>query len=102
MDGDAKGMAGLTMSDGRSLILAAQNSGALKVYEAGIPAEKTVRLQPEDVSAVISYDHGGKEFREFYFGSGYLSNSSRICKIPPHVKSITISSFAGEKRTLTF
>jgi hypothetical protein len=102
VDGDAKGMAGLTMSDGRSLILAAQNSGALKVYEAGIPAEKTVRLQPEDVSAVISYDHGGKEFREFYYGSGYLSNSSRICKIPPQVKSITISSFTGEKRTLTF
>lgn len=100
-DGDAKGIAELTMKDGSSLILVAQNSDSLKVIKPLNPASKILRLRNDDVTAELFYSTGKKEYREFYYGSGYLSQSSRTCSLLPGVVSVSITNYKGETRKIS-
>jgi hypothetical protein len=102
VDGDAKSLACLTMRDGSSLLLAAQNSDSLKVFKASWKPERAIRLENDDVSAILVYKTGETKFMEFYYGSGYLSQSSRICKIPDGVNVVTITNYKGESREIGF
>ena len=102
VEGDAKALACLTMRDGSSLLLAAQNSDSLKVFKASWKPERTLRLEKNDVSAILTFKTGETKFREFYYGSGYLSQSSRICKIPDGVNLVVITNYKGESRELSF
>ncbi len=98
VDGDAKGMAELSMTDGNSLILVAQNSGKMRVFENQRSDAGSVRLNKEDAYAMIKYDNGETERREFYYGSGYLSHSSRVLYIPQGADEIKITSYTGKER----
>jgi hypothetical protein len=98
VDGDAKALAELTLKDGSSLILAALNSDSLKVIKPLKPSQKSIRLKNDDVSAEITYKNGDKEYLEFYYGSGYLSQSSRVCPVPEGVVSVTFTTYKGESR----
>ena len=100
VDGDAKGMAELTMADGNSLILAAQNSNKLKVFRTNHSSERMIQVEDGDAYAEILYKNGDIERREFYFGRGYLSSSSRYCKLTNDVVTVTISDFNGAKRAV--
>lgn len=100
-DGDAKSMAELTMGDGSSLILAARNSDSMKVFKALRTNAKIIRLKNDDASAELTYKTGKTEYREFYYGSGYLSQSSRVCRVPEGVVSVCITNYKGETRTLS-
>ena len=99
-DGDAKAMAELVMKDGSSLILVARNSDSLKVIKTIPRSKQTIRLKRDDVSAELIYNSGEKEYREFFYASGYLSQSSRVCKVPESVVSVWISNYKGEKREI--
>jgi len=102
VDGDAKGMAELTTHDGSSLILAAQNSGDLKIFKTRESEGQTIRLKKDDAYAEIKYETGKTERREFYYGSGYLSHSSRVCRVPKGVVSVQITNYTGETREINF
>ncbi len=99
-DGDAKGMAQLTLKDGSSLILVARNSDSLKVIKTLSAPQKTVRIKNNEVSAELIFGDGKREYREFYYGSGYLSSSSRVCIIPEGVASVIFTTYKGETRKL--
>ena len=96
--GDGKALAKLHMNDGTPVILAAQNSDTMKVYKVKAPALKNIRLEKDDMSAEIVHSSGKTEYREFPYGSGYLSQSSRILTIPLNAGSITISGYKSNKR----
>jgi hypothetical protein len=100
VDGDAKGIAEVTGSDGSSLILITQNAGEMKVYRTGTSNRHTLRLARGDVRAEIKYDTGETGYREFYYGSGYLSQSSRVCHLPDHAVSVRIITYTGEIREI--
>ncbi len=100
VDGDAKGMADLSKPDGSSLILAAQNSAEMKVFQTKAKNEKTIKLNKNEEFAEIKYASGKIERREFYHGSGYLSQSSRVCKLTKDVVSVKIINYAGEFRII--
>jgi enediyne biosynthesis protein E4 len=100
VDGDAKGMAELTMRDGSSLILAAQNSDSMKVFKVLRSAGKIIKLKNDDVCAELTYKTGKSEHREFYYGSGYLSQSSRVCRVPEGVISVSITNYKGKTRKI--
>jgi hypothetical protein len=100
-DGDVKGMAALTKNDGSSLVLVAQNAASLQAFSNAGNA-RNVHLEKDDVTAVLYYQSGVEEQREFYYGSGYLSQSSRVCPIPAGVDSLTIIKYSGETRKLFF
>lgn len=101
VDGDVKGMAELSKRDGNTLVLVAQNSDSLQAFST---AGKTqvVHLEKNDAFAELYYETGSIERREFYYGSGYLSQSSRICPVPEGVVSINITKYSGEVRELLF
>ncbi len=101
VDGDAKGLAELISNDGKRMILAAQNSGDLKVFEVKGPPASYLPLRPDDFFAEITYKSGVVERREFYHGGGYLSSASRSLKLSKCIESIQITSFKGEVRNIT-
>ena len=76
-DGDAKAMAELVMKDGSSLILVARNSDSLKVIKPIHRSKQIIKLKRDDVSAELIYSSGEKEYREFYYASGYLSQDRK-------------------------
>ncbi|MBK7713058.1 MAG: hypothetical protein IPJ37_20545 [Bacteroidales bacterium] len=92
-DGDTKGMSELAMKDGSSLVLVSRNSDSIKVIRQLNKPYKTIRLKDNDVSAELTFKDGTKEYREFYYGNGYLSQSSRVCHIPHGVVSVTFTSY---------
>jgi enediyne biosynthesis protein E4 len=100
VNGDTKAMAELTMHDGRSLILVSRNSDSLKVIEPKRSPGRIIKLKNDDATAILVYKTGEEEFREFYYGSGYLSQSSRICRVPEEVVSVTITNYKGEIRKI--
>ncbi len=99
-DGDTKGMAELALKDGSSLILVARNSDSLRVIKTLREPQKTIRIKNDEVSAELTFSNGTREYREFYYGSGYLSNSSRVCSIPEGVVSVIFTNYKGESRKL--
>jgi enediyne biosynthesis protein E4 len=99
-DGDTKGLAELSLKDGSSLILVARNSDRLKVIKTLKEPQKTIRVKNDEVSAELTFSDGSKELREFYYGTGYLSQSSRICTVPPGVVSVTFTTYKGESRKI--
>lgn len=101
VDGDVKGMAELLNRDGSSLILVAQNSDSLKAFST-VGKNQVVHLEKNDAFAELYYETGHIERREFYYGSGYLSQSSRIFLVPERVISIKITKYSEQVRELLF
>ncbi|HYF70281.1 MAG TPA: VCBS repeat-containing protein [Ohtaekwangia sp.] len=96
--GDAKALAKLSGNDG-DLYIATQNRDSLKVFSV-INAEANQLLIPGklETHANILYHDGRKSKVEFYYGAGYLSQSTRAMRIPKDVKEITVYSSNGESR----
>ena len=97
VDGDVKGMAELIKNDGSNLIVVAQNSDSLQAFST-TGKTHVVHLEKNDAFAELYYEKGRIERREFYYGSGYLSQSSRICTVPEGVVSLKITKYSGEVR----
>jgi hypothetical protein len=91
------------MIDGRrSLILAAQNNDSLRVFASEHEERRNVRLAPLDAYAVVTLPDGSRRREEFYYGSTYLSQSSRCLEVPVNATRAEIYDYAGKKRTVTF
>ena len=78
---------------------ASQNRGALKLYKSR-NATRIIHVLPDDVAAVIEYKNKLKRKEEFYYGSSFLSQSSRFITLAPNVSSITVINSKGNKRML--
>ncbi len=100
--GDAKGMAELVLADGRPLLLAAVNSGKLKAFSPSKDGFATgirmLPLEPDDAYAEVTFADGRKRRQECYYGSTYLSQSTRTLCLPPTVRSVSVVSYAGKRR----
>ncbi len=98
--GDAKALARLARPMG-DLIIATQNQDSLKVFSiANSEGLRLFRPGPTDQWAELTYADGAKQKVEFYYGSGYLSQSSRTSRIHPAVKSITVVDSKGNSRVI--
>jgi hypothetical protein len=101
VDGDAKGMAELTLYSGKSLILIANNNGPLQAYITGLASTgQVVSAKPSEVRVEIRLDSGNKIVKEFHYGSGYLSQSSRSITLPPNTVSVVAFDFTGKSRKI--
>ncbi|GGB97316.1 VCBS repeat-containing protein [Dyadobacter sediminis] len=80
--GDSRSLVELVSQDGKSLLAGAGNSAKLEVYTHTKPLRTTFRkLQTLDAAGFLEW--GGKRRKtEFYYGSGYLSQSARRCEVP--------------------
>lgn len=98
VDGDGKGLAEVSTGEGTSLVLAAQHNGPLKAFQAPSHEGTTVSLNPRDQFARITYPDGSTRRQEFYWGSSYLSQSSRVLRVPSEAKRVVIHSPSGTRR----
>jgi len=99
--GDGKALVKLRSNTGSLMLAASQNSGPLKLFELKRQV-KNIKINPDDISAVVTYKNGLKQKEEFYYGMSFLSQSGRFITVNPDVLAIQITNSKGETRKLTF
>jgi hypothetical protein len=82
------------------LVAASQNRGPLQLYRrrAGF---RSVPILPDDVYATIRYKNGKTRKEEFYYGSSFLSQSSRFLDLGGDVAGATVTDSRGKSREVT-
>jgi hypothetical protein len=98
--GDGKGLAKLKSSSNNYLLAATQNKGSMLIFKSK-RAVKLVSVQPDDTFAILEMKNGQKLKVEFYYGSSFLSQSSRFFEIPAGAKSCNISNVKGHVRNIS-
>lgn len=97
--GDAKALAEIVDPDGHPLLVTTQNADTLKAFIKPSRSGRFLRLQPLDQYARVTLEDGTKRREEFYYGSTYLSQSSRVLWLPETVEEVTIYRSDGTQRT---
>lgn len=100
--GDAKGLAKIHTAANGDIWIATQNQDSLVVYSKTTNASDTkwIKLKPDDFYADITYKNGVRRRVEFYYGSTYLSQSSRSFPFSKEMQKITVTNFKGETSTV--
>ena len=100
--GDAKALASIRTEDGRLVLVSTQNRGPIKAYEEHQSCREVLTL-PAEVSRVeFLFPNDRKVIREVYYGSGFISQSSRKLCVPNDVLRIILIAYDGEKKTIDF
>jgi len=97
--GDGKALVKLEGADGKYLVAASQHKDALKLFELRKNA-RLIKVNADDMSAVIQYKNGSIQKQEFYYGTSFLSQSSRFITVNDNMSSITVTNSKGETRTV--
>ncbi len=99
VDGDAKAIAELVLDDTHSLVLVTQNDDSLKVFtQSRHGRTRNLRVGALDAYAVLTLANGTTRREELYYGSGYLSQSSRFLRVPEGVTRVTVYDSRGHSR----
>ncbi len=96
INGDAKGLAALTLVDGNQLIIATNNADSLAAFQ--FSGGKQFKPQAADNYALITHENGKVSKHEFYFGHTYLSNSGRALSIPSSATGMEVVNNKGISR----
>ena len=96
-DNDSKGMAKLITPDGHELIVVGNNSSRVRAY-ASRGTGKYYKATKEDAYAMVTLSNGKVFKYEFYYGSTYLSQSSRTLKYEPGFISIKVFDSKGNSK----
>lgn len=100
VNGDAKALVKVSSSHG-DIYIATQNRDSLKIFtKTNARINPEFRINASDSWADLNYTDGKKQKVEFYYGSGYLSQSSRHFRIPKGVSEMIIHSFNGQSREI--
>ena len=96
--GNGKALVKLRSSSGKYLVAASQHQGPLKLFELKEKAQ-LLKVNSDDAFAILHFKNGSVEKKEFYFGSGFLSQSSRYCKLNPDLLNVAVTNNKGAVRT---
>jgi hypothetical protein len=97
VNGDAKGLASLFNSSGDLLLVSTQNRGPLKAFHRNLECKSVISPGPGIQRIQIKLRDGSTITKEIYYGSGFLSESSRRVCIPSDAVDVVLISFTGEK-----
>jgi hypothetical protein len=102
INGDAKGLATIRTAKNEDIIVATQNQDSLLVFnKRGAERNSTnkwIPLKTNDMAAEVLFKNGTKRKLEFYYGSTFLSQSSRGFYVDDTMQQVTITNFKGIKR----
>lgn len=99
--GDAKALGKLYDAKNREVFVATQNRDSLKLFvNTFAAAGEVLDVQPLDSHAEITFADGRKQKVELYYGSGFLSQSSRKLRIPGGVSEVRIFDYTGKSRSV--
>ncbi len=97
--GNGKALVKLMAGNGNYLVAASQFQGPLKLFSLNKNL-KNIRINPDDVSAVVQYKNGKTRKEEFYYGSSFLSQSGRFIAVGEHVSTVQITDSQGRTRNI--
>ncbi|MEO6721064.1 MAG: FG-GAP-like repeat-containing protein, partial [Ferruginibacter sp.] len=102
--GDGKGLATIHTAKNEDLVVATQNQDSLRVFATSAANKKNnfkwINLQPGDAYGDLVLKNNKKRRVEFYYGSTYLSQSSRKLKLDSSFLKGTITNYRGVKRII--
>ena len=98
---DARALARVSLGNQKSIWVATQNKGLMKVFTFNLGISKTIplshvsglmerSLRKNEVKAEILLKNGQKQLREFYWGNAFLSQESRSILMDNSIKSVTV------------
>ena len=100
-DKDARALAVVNLAGGQPLYIVTQNRDSLCLLK---PTSKQftmpIKVNRTDAFALTRLPTGKTRKTEFYWGSGYLSQSSRVLIPAGNIHAIQISDVQGRRRTL--
>ncbi len=98
--GDAKALVRLQSPAGDRFV-ASQNRKNLTVFSRSATAGQ-VQFMPQatDSWCTLSFQDGHKERMEFYYGTGYLSQSTRSIRLPAGVQELVVYDSKGTSRKI--
>ncbi|QMU29856.1 FG-GAP-like repeat-containing protein [Adhaeribacter radiodurans] len=101
VSGDAKAIARVLNSKNQPLEVITCNADSLQVLQALNPVGKNqvIRLSPMDAYADLVFKNGKKRREEFFYGAGYLSQSSRAI-VSAELATVAITDFSGKQRQI--
>jgi hypothetical protein len=97
--GNGKALVELSSKDGKYLLAASQNRGPLKLYAARRNMQ-LVSLQPDDISIQLQFKNGSTRKQECYYGSSFLSQSTRMLVTDSSMAAVTVYNTLGKARKI--
>lgn len=98
VNSDAKSLALLAAADGSPRWLATANRDSLRVFTQTTASAAWIMPAALDVSVEFVWASGKRVRQELYYGSGYLSASTRKVPVPAGVTSATLTNSQGVTR----
>ncbi|MGZ8553373.1 MAG: VCBS repeat-containing protein [Chitinophagaceae bacterium] len=98
--GNAKALVKLKGPGNEYLLAASQNRSWLKIFKKATGKAKIVSLNDDDKEVYYTMVNGDKRKEEVYYGTSFLSQSSRFICIDATVKNVEVINRKGEKRTV--
>lgn len=95
LDEDVQG-SGFILGDDNLFFISGVNNSDVKIFRFKNEIQNVFRIHDKESHALIYYKDGRVEKREFYFGKGYLSSSSRILTVSMSIAKIEIYNFINE------
>ena len=100
VESDAKAMTEIYIKD-QPIIMITSNKDKVRSYKVpGSENDEKIKLAPDEIYALITNNEGQTYKKEFYFGSGYLSQSSRTFRIPKNTNKVVIYDVDGNTRSI--
>lgn len=99
INGNVRGAVSI-QNNGRQTYVFGRNSDSLKAYVVDNGKNAFLNILPNIAKASIQYKDGAERIQEFYYGSSYLSQSSRILTLNGNESRIVLYDFFGRKVTV--
>jgi hypothetical protein len=101
LPGDGKALVKLKGAADNYLLAASEHLGPLRIFQLNAHVSM-LKISDTDQSAVITYKNGSNTKQEFYYGSSFLSQSSRSILISEKVAQVSIKDYSGKTRVVKF
>lgn len=96
-DLDVKSLAEIT-TNGSQIILVGNNDNKMQAFQLKSKHEIDIPVKSNDAYAIVKKKNGQSYRQEFYYGSNYLSQSSRKLIVDKNAVQVIIFDYNGNKR----
>ncbi len=101
LPGNGKALVKLRGAANNYLLAASEHAGPLRVFQLNTKAS-LLKISDTDQSAIITYKDGRSTKQEFYYGSSFLSQSSRFILLNDKIAQVSIKDSSGKTRVVKF
>ncbi len=100
VDGDAKGMVSLLRGDSSRVIVVGQNKDKIKVYQNRVIKGQFIKPEADEYRAKIEFSDTSFMIHDIFYGSSFLSSTTRSFHIPDNTRRIILYSYTGKQREI--